>query len=119
MEYRKCVTLNKQLALKKRTEGGTEWEISTWEDVLSRVPQGSVLGPILFVIFIDDLDDAVETTELIKKFADDTKMRQTQRTADDAKKLQRTLVAVKAWASEWGLDFNVGKRQSYACGLAQ
>jgi ribonuclease P/MRP protein subunit RPP40 len=76
-------------------------KFSTWEDVLFGVPQGSVLGPILFVIFINDLDDAVEIFELLKKFADDKKMEQTQRTADNQEKLQRALNAVKVWASEW------------------
>ncbi len=53
----------------------------------------------------------------MKKFLDDTKIGQTQRTADDQVKLQRALDAVEAWASEWGMEFNVGKMQSYACGF--
>jgi len=45
---------------------------SRWADVLSGIPQGSVLGPLLFLTFINDLEDGIMNT--ILKFADDTKI---------------------------------------------
>ena len=47
-------------------------KLSSWADILSGLPQESVLGPILFVIFINDLPDLVNSTAKI--FADDMKL---------------------------------------------
>ena len=84
-------------------------EFSTWIDVLSGVPQGSVLGPLLFLIFINDIDLAVEKIDLIKKFADDTKVGQVISSAEDRDKLQEALRDLHTWADTWGMAFNVKK----------
>jgi hypothetical protein len=67
-----------------------------------------VLGPPLFTIFIDDIDLAVEFIELLKKFADDTKLGQTA-TQEGKEKLQRALDRLCEWAQQWGMEFNVKK----------
>ena len=63
--------------------------LSQWRRVTSGVPQGSVLGPILFLIYINDLDGVI--VNWILKFVDDTKVFAKIRSADDASSLQRDL----------------------------
>ena len=64
-------------------------KFSSWINVLSGVPQGSILGPLLFIIFINDLDDGVITK--ILKFADDTKIVSKVGSEDEVRVLQTTV----------------------------
>ena len=66
-------------------------KFSSWRQVLSGVPQGSVLGPVLFSIFMNGLDNTVTVRQIIKKFADDTKVAQVVRGAEDPAELQLSL----------------------------
>ena len=82
---------------------------SAWEEVLSGVPQGSVLGPILFTIFINDIDGAAVLTDILRKFADDTKLGKIIRSQEDVAALQGTLLNLERWAEQWCMSFNVKK----------
>lgn len=84
-------------------------EHSDWDDVLSGVPQGSVLGPLAFIIFINDIDLVAELIKIILKFADDTKLGHTILTDQDRLALQQCLDNLVAWAEAWGMQFNIDK----------
>jgi hypothetical protein len=80
---------------------------SGWRDVLSGVPQGSVLGPILFLIFVNDLPDWMRSS--IKMFADDTKLWRKIRSPVDQKELQEDLDRLMSWTDKWLLKLNLEK----------
>ena len=82
-------------------------EYSEWVDVISGVPQGSVLGPILFLIYVNDIPEMVNCS--IKMFADDTKLFRTVKSIDDFNILQNDLDTLSQWTNEWLLSFNVDK----------
>jgi hypothetical protein len=84
-------------------------ECSEWIAVLSGVPQGSVLGPLLFLLFINDLDLAASEVTAMAKFADDTKVGQRIVSDADRALLQSALDKLCGWAAEWGMQFNVSK----------
>ena len=81
-------------------------EISNWKSVLSGVPQGSVLGPILFLIYINDLEDDISSKVL--KFADDKKVFR-KVTNRDKQSLQDDLDKLVKWSEKWQTLFNFGK----------
>jgi hypothetical protein len=73
------------------------------------VPQGSVLGPLLFLIFINDIDMAAAEIDILVKFADDTKVGQAIRSAADSAALQSALDKLCQWSEKWGMSFNISK----------
>ena len=82
-------------------------QLSEWCQVSSGVPQGSVLGPILFVIYINDIDDSV-TCKLLK-FAADTKIYYKVNSAEGIDSLRTDLHNLVSWSKEWLMLFSVEK----------
>lgn len=75
--------------------------------VLSGVPQGSVLGPALFLLYYNDINAEVEST--MRLFADDSVLYRTVKTPRDLEILQCDLEKVFQWAVRWDMKFNVSK----------
>jgi hypothetical protein len=78
-----------------------------WAAVLSGVPQGSVLGPLLFLIYVNEIPDIIESS--VKMFADDTKLWRTIQSEEDEQILQQDLDRLEDWSKEWLLKFNASK----------
>lgn len=80
---------------------------SSWRRVTSGVPQGSVLGPILFLIYINDIDTRIVNHLL--KFADDTKLFGTASNQENIRSLQEDLDLLAKWSNKWRMPFNQDK----------
>ena len=78
---------------------------SSWTNVHAGVPQGSILGPLLFLIYINDLSDNL--TSNAKLFADDTSLFSVVHDVNtSAKELNDDLKKVNDWAFQWKMSFN-------------
>ena len=78
--------------------------------VLSGVPQGSVLGPVLFLAFINDLPDNIRSS--VRLFADDCVLYRNIRSFSDCLILQDDLDQLARWEADWQMKFNVAKCHS-------
>jgi len=81
--------------------------LSSWEKVTSGVPQGSVLGPALFLLYINDICQNLQSS--IRLFADDSIIYREIKSPSDHNILQHDLNLLAAWADTWMMKFNIGK----------
>ena len=80
---------------------------SEWRKVTSGVPQGSVLGPIMFLVYINDMPTGVDS--YMNMFADDAKIMRKVRNLEDCNKLQEDLDKIYEWGKQWQMEFNISK----------
>ena len=81
--------------------------LSSWAQVVSGVPQGSVLGPLLFILYVNDIPDLIESN--VRMFADDTKIYSVIQSFDDHLRLQSDVDRLLQWSHTWLLRFNIAK----------
>ena len=80
-------------------------------DVLSGVPQGSVLGPCLFLFYINDMPEGLHQETTVRLFADDTIAYLAVTNNQDAEKLQEDLTKLEKWEQTWQMKFHPDKCQ--------
>ena len=82
-------------------------KMSSWAEVTSGVPQGSVLAPIMFLTYVNDMMDGVRS--YASMFADDTKIMRQIKSLEDCVTMQEDLDKIFEWSKEWEMEFNTKK----------
>ena len=82
-------------------------EASSFVKVTSGVPQGTVLGPLLFLLFINDIHENLDST--LRLFADDALLYRSINTMNDSVILQNDIDKLVSWSKAWQMQFNVTK----------
>lgn len=91
----------------RKQKVGLNNKYSDWSSVVSGVPQGSVLGPLLFLIYINDLDEGIISK--LGKFADDTKVARGVSNDREVDILREDLCNIFQWSVDWQMLFNLDK----------
>ena len=83
--------------------------VSQSRNVTSGVPQGSVLAPIMFLVYVNDLGEDLSENSYINMFADDAKIQRRIKNTSSCEELQEDINKIKTWSEKWKMDFNVEK----------
>ena len=102
----------KEFLCSRKQTVSVEGHQSENSDVLSGVPQGSVLGPLLFLIHIGDIDEEISNNSTISCFADDTRIMRKITQDTDCQLLQEDLNSIYGWADKNKMKFNDKKFES-------
>lgn len=89
---------------------------SSWLPVSSGVPQGSILGPILFLLYTNDIGMNLSVGTQLALYADDAKIFRPIQSLQDCLSLQSDLLTLQMWSNKWGLKFNTTKCQILTIG---
>ena len=89
--------------------------LSSWTKVISGVPQGSVLGPLLFIVYVNELPDFISNK--MKMYADDTKLYGPATKQDEVESMQKDINTLTDWSKDWLLKFNIDKCKIMHCGI--
>ena len=89
-----------------------EGNASTPTNVKSGVPQGTVLGPLFFLVYINDISKGLSPGTKIRLFADDSLLYRTIKTPHDSETLQKDLNTLQNWEKKWKMEFHPGKCQT-------
>ena len=82
-------------------------EVPSFVKVTSGVPQGTVLGPLIFLLFINDIHENLDST--LRLFADDALLYKSINTMNDSVILQNDIDKLVSWSTTWQMQFNVTK----------
>ena len=84
-------------------------EESEWRNITSGIPQGSILGPILFVLYINDLAENIGNNSALYLYTDDTKIFRQILTSEDFELLQEDVYDISLWSDKWLRKFHPQK----------
>ena len=84
-------------------------EMSGTKPVRSSVPQGTVLGPLCFLLYINDIGDLISPCSSIRLFADDSLLYQTVNGTESCQQLQNDLTRLVEWSKQWQMTFHPAK----------